>query len=102
MMNCIIYLSPPNVKQVFDLHHIVCLILTKFYFNLGHSPYTTSNPKLDIKQRLSPAKESSDHNKLLAYSFCLPNTFHCEAILPRVSNFDGQYQEGKIIKQHQS
>jgi hypothetical protein len=64
MMNGIIYLSPANVKQVFDLHHIVCLILTKFYFNLGHSPYTTSNPNLNIKQRLSRAKESLDHNQL--------------------------------------
>jgi hypothetical protein len=29
----------------------------------------TSYPKLGIKERLSPAKESSDRNQLLAYSF---------------------------------
>ena len=26
MMDCIICLSPPNIKQVFDLHHVVYLI----------------------------------------------------------------------------
>jgi hypothetical protein len=31
----------------------------------------TSYPNLDIKQRLSPAKESLDHKQLLTYSFCL-------------------------------
>jgi hypothetical protein len=67
-MNGIIYLSPPNVKQVFDLHHVDYLILTKCYPTFGYSPYTTSYPNLDIKQRLSPAKESSVHNQLLAYS----------------------------------
>jgi hypothetical protein len=46
---------------------------------------------LDINQRLSLAKESLDHNQLLAYSFCLPNTFHCKAILPYAFNSHGQY-----------
>jgi hypothetical protein len=64
-MNGIIYLSPPNIKQTFNLHHIDYLILTKFYPTFGYSPYTTSYPNLDIKQKLSPAKESSDHNQLL-------------------------------------
>jgi hypothetical protein len=64
----------------------IYLILTKFYPTFGYSPYTTSYTNLDIKQRLSPAKESSDHNQLLAYSFCLPNTFHCKTILPYASN----------------
>jgi hypothetical protein len=59
-------------------------------------------PNLDIKQILSPAKESSDHNQLLAYSFCVPNTFHCKTILTYVSNSHGQYQEGKIIRQQQT
>ena len=76
--------------------------MTKFYPTFGYSPYTTSYPNLDIKQRLSPAKESSDHNQLLAYSFCLPNTFHCKTILPYASNSHGQYQEGKIIRQQQT
>jgi hypothetical protein len=57
---------------------------------------------LDIKQRLSLAKESLDYNQLLAYSFCLPNTFHCKTILPYASNSHGQYQEGKIIRQQQT
>jgi hypothetical protein len=61
-MNGIIYLSSPNIKQTFDLHRVIYLILTKFYPTLGYSPYTTSYPNLDIKQRLGPAKESSDHN----------------------------------------
>jgi hypothetical protein len=45
---------------------------------------------------------SSDHNQLLAYSFCLPNTFHCKTILPYASNSHGQYQEGEIIRQQQT
>jgi hypothetical protein len=102
MMGCIIYLSPPNVKQTFNLHHVDYLILTKFYLTFGHSPYTISYPNLDIKQRSSPAKESSDHNQLLAYSFYLPNTFHFKTILPYASNSHGQYQEGKIIRQWQT
>jgi hypothetical protein len=80
----------------------IYLILTKFYPTFGYSPYTTSYTNLDIKQRLSPAKESSDHNQLLAYSFCLPNTFHCKTILPYASNSHGQYQEWKIIRQQQT
>jgi hypothetical protein len=59
-------------------------------------------PNLDIKQKLRPAKESSDHNQLLAYSFYLPNTFHCKTILPYASNSHGQYKEGKIIRQQQT
>jgi hypothetical protein len=101
-MNGIIYPSPPNIKQTFDLHHVIYIILTRFYPTFGYSPYTTSCPNLDIKPRLSPAKESLDHNHLLAYLFCLPNTFHCRTILPYASNFHGQYQEGKIIRQQQT
>jgi hypothetical protein len=55
-----------------------------------------------IKQRLNPAKESSDHNRLLAYSFCWPNNFPCKTILPYAFNFHGQYQEEKIIRQQQT
>jgi hypothetical protein len=101
-MDCIIYLSSPNIKQTFNLYHVDYLILTKFYPTFGYSPYTTGYPNLDIKQRLSPAKESSDHNQLLAYSFCLPNTFHCKTILPHASNSHAQNQEGKIIRQQQT
>jgi hypothetical protein len=35
-MDCIIYLSPPNLKQTFDLHHVV--YLTHIYRN--HTPET--------------------------------------------------------------
>jgi hypothetical protein len=73
----------------------------RFYPTFGYSPYTTSYPNLDIKQRLSPGKESSDHNQLLAYSFCWPNNFPCKTILSYASNSHGQYQEGNIIKQQQ-
>jgi hypothetical protein len=41
---------------------------SRFYNTFGHSPYTTSYPKLGIKERLNLAKESSDRNQLLAYS----------------------------------
>jgi hypothetical protein len=102
MLECIIYLSPPNVKQTFNLPHVDYLILTKFYPTFGHSPYTTSYPNLDIKQRLSPTKESSDHNQLLAYSFRLSNNFPCKTIFPYASNSHAQYQEGKIIRQQQT
>jgi hypothetical protein len=59
-------------------------------------------PKLDIKQQIKPAKESSVHNQLLAYSFCLPNNFHCKTILPYASSSDGQYEEGRTIRQQQT
>jgi hypothetical protein len=70
MMNGIIYLSLPYIKRTFDLQHEDYLILTKCYTTFGYSPYTASYPNPDIKQRLSPVKESSDHNRLIAYSFC--------------------------------
>jgi hypothetical protein len=35
-MDCIIYLSPPNLKQTFDLYHVV--YLTHIYRN--HTPVT--------------------------------------------------------------
>jgi hypothetical protein len=49
----------------------IYIILTKCYPTFGYSPHMTSYPNLDIKQRLSPAKESLDHKQLLTYSFCL-------------------------------
>jgi hypothetical protein len=97
MMSCSSF-SDSNTRGVTcSLSH-----LDKFYLNFGYSPYTTSDPNLDIKQRFNPAKEFSDHNQLLAYSFCLPNTFHCKTILPYASNSHGQYQEGKTTRQQQT
>jgi hypothetical protein len=32
MTDCMIYLPPPNIKQTFDLHHVV--YLTHIYLNL--------------------------------------------------------------------
>jgi hypothetical protein len=37
MMNCIICLSPPNIKQDFDQHHVVYLT----YIYLNHIPPTS-------------------------------------------------------------
>jgi hypothetical protein len=88
-------------NKFFYLHHVDYLILTKFYPTFGIHLIRLVTPKLDIKQGLSPAKESLDYNQLLAYSFCLPNTYLCKAILPYASNSHGQYQEGKIITQQQ-
>jgi hypothetical protein len=90
MIDCIIYLFPLNIKQTFNLHHVDYLIY-KLYPTFGYSPYTTSYPNLDIKQRLSPTKESSDHNQLLTYSSRLLNKFPCKTILPYASNSHGQY-----------
>jgi hypothetical protein len=50
------FLSPPNIKQTFNLHHVDYLILTKLYHIFGYSPYTTSYPNLNIKQRLALLK----------------------------------------------
>jgi hypothetical protein len=38
----------------------------------------------------------------LAYLFCLPNNSPCKTILPYTSNSDGQYQEGRTIRQQQT
>jgi hypothetical protein len=57
---------------------------------------------MDIKQRLSPAKKSLDHNRLLAYLFCWPNNVPCKTILPYASNSHDQYQEGKTTRQQQT
>jgi hypothetical protein len=107
MMNCIIYLSSPNIKQDFDLHHAV--YLTHIYLSLTDSIILLYIhlirlviPILTQNNRLSPAKESSVHNQQLAYSFCLPNNFSCKTILPYASNSDGQYQEGRTIRKQQT
>jgi hypothetical protein len=34
MMNGIIYLSPPNIKQTFDLHHVIYLNMTDSILSL--------------------------------------------------------------------
>jgi hypothetical protein len=90
MMDCIIYLSPPNVKQTFNLHHVDYLILTNSILpSYIHLIRLVIPILIYIKQRLSPAKESSDHDQLLAYSFRLPNTFHGKTIQPYASNSHG-------------
>jgi hypothetical protein len=97
MMDCIIYLSPPNIKQTFDLHHVVYLILINYILPLDIHLIQLVTPSLIWNNRLSHVKESSLHNQLLAYSFCLAKLF-----LPYVSYFDGQYQERKLIRQQQT
>jgi hypothetical protein len=67
MIDCIIYLFPPNIKQTFNLHHVDYLNY-RFDRTFGYSHYMTSYPNLDIKRKLSPAKESPVQNQLLAYS----------------------------------
>jgi hypothetical protein len=101
MMDCIIYLSPPNINQTFDLHHVVYLILTNSILPLDIHLIWLVTPIWTWNNRLSPAKDSLVHNQLLAYSFCLPNNFPCKTILSYASNSNGQYQEGKIIRQQQ-
>ena len=102
MTNGIIYLSPPNIKQTSNLHHVDYLILTKFYPIFRYSPYTISYPNLDIKGRLNPTKESSVHNQLFAYSSTCQIVFLAKIILPYSTNFDGQYQGGKITRKQQT
>ena len=99
-MDCIIYLSPPNIKQTFDLHHVVYLthiylIVTKFYPTFGYL-------NLNIKQRLSPTKESSDYNQLLAYSFRLLNNFPLQNYYHMLLTFMVNTRKGKIITQQQT
>jgi hypothetical protein len=63
MMDCIIYLSPPNIKQTFDLHHVVYLI----HNYLNHIPPTpmiytdleSMRPRLEKKSSTSTRKERS-------------------------------------------
>jgi hypothetical protein len=51
MTDCIICLSPPNIKQTFDLHHVVSLI----HIYLNHIPqprwYTLTSNQWDQDQR---------------------------------------------------
>jgi hypothetical protein len=64
------FLAQMTIASLGQLAHRTLSHHDRFYPTFGYSPYTTSYPNLDIKQRLSPGKESSDHNQLLAYSFC--------------------------------
>jgi hypothetical protein len=44
-MDCIIRLSPPNIKQVFDLHHVVYLI--RIYLNHILQPDDMHSPRIN-------------------------------------------------------
>jgi hypothetical protein len=63
MMDCIIYLSPPNIKQVVDQHHVVYRI----YIYLNQIPPTlviytnlkSRRPRLEKKRSTSSRKEGS-------------------------------------------
>jgi hypothetical protein len=66
-MDCIICLSPPNIKQTFDLHHVVYLI----YIYLNHIPqpmiYTNQEsmrPRLEKKRSTSTRKDITVKAKL--------------------------------------
>jgi hypothetical protein len=63
MMNCIICLSPPTIKQDFDLHHVV--YLTHIYLN--HIPPTLmiyTNPEAmkprPKKEKINLVKEDEE------------------------------------------
>jgi hypothetical protein len=68
MMNCIIYLSPPNIKQVFDQHHVVYLT----YIYLNHIPPTSliytdpdsMRPRPE-KKKINLVKEGEKSNSTL-------------------------------------
>jgi hypothetical protein len=53
MMDCIICLSSPNVKQSFDLHHVVYLI----HIYLNHIPPTPIKYTNLESMRLRPEKD---------------------------------------------
>jgi hypothetical protein len=63
MMDCIIYLSPPNIKQVVDQHHVVY----RTYIYLNQIPPTliiytnlkSRRPRLEKKRSTSSRKERS-------------------------------------------
>jgi hypothetical protein len=61
MMDCIIYLSPPNIKQDFDLYHVV--YLTHIYLNhISPTPIIYTNiesirPRLERKRSTSTRKD---------------------------------------------
>jgi hypothetical protein len=68
MMDCIIYLSPPNFKQNFDLHHVVYLI----HIYLNHIPPTLmiyTNPKamrpILEKEKINLVKEGEKSNSII-------------------------------------
>jgi hypothetical protein len=61
MMNCIIYLSPTNIKQFFDLHHVVYLI-HNYLNHISPTPIIYANldsmrPKPEKKRSTSTRKD---------------------------------------------
>jgi uncharacterized damage-inducible protein DinB len=59
-MDCIIYLPPPNIKQDFDLHHVVYLI----HIYLNHiSPTPMIDTDLESMRPRSEKKRSTSTRK---------------------------------------
>jgi hypothetical protein len=56
LMDCIIYLSPPNLKQTFDLHHVV--YLTHIY--LKYTPITPMIYTDPDSRRPRPGKDKTN------------------------------------------
>jgi hypothetical protein len=89
MMDCIIYLSPPNIKQVVDQHHVVY----RTYIYLNHIPPTliiytnlkSRRPRLEKKRSTSSRKEGSQTQPSVALplktEFFLAINFLTQAIL---------------------
>jgi hypothetical protein len=72
MMNCIICLSPPNIKQTFDLHHVVYLI----HIYLNHIPqlwwYTLTPTQWDQDQKRTRSTSSRKERSQTRSSKALP------------------------------
>jgi hypothetical protein len=61
MMDCIIYLSPPSIKQTFDLHHVVYLIHNYlnhiFLTPIIYTDLESIRPRLEKKRSTSTRKD---------------------------------------------
>jgi len=71
MMDCIICLSPPNIKQTLDLHHVVYLI----HIYLNHIPnrwYTLTMNQWDQDQKRTKSTSSRKERSHTRSSDALP------------------------------
>jgi hypothetical protein len=60
MMDCIIYLSPPNIKQDFDLHHVVYLTISILNIFIYTNP-EAMRPRSE-KEKINIDKEGDESN----------------------------------------
>jgi hypothetical protein len=57
MMNCIICLSSPNIKQEFDLHHVVYLIHIYSPTSMIYTNLESMRPRLEKKISTSTRRD---------------------------------------------